>query len=306
MRNRKEVLLEKLERLKAQRNALIIAHNYQVPEVLDVADYVGDSFELSQKAADLPGKDVIVFCGVLFMAEVASILSPEKTVLLPDYTAGCSLADMITGDELRAWKEQYPAAAVVSYVNSSAEVKALSDVCVTSANAVAVVDALPQEEVLFVPDRNLAHFVACNTEKHIIPWDGYCESHDCVKPESVAAARRAYPDAVIMVHPECTPGVVSAADQVCSTGGMLRFARETEHREIVVGTEIGMLYRLRKENPEKSFYALSGDMLCPTMKLMNLEKIVDCLESMQPQVSVPENIAVPARKALERMLATVS
>ena len=305
MNNRKEELLERLGRLKTQKNALLLAHNYQIPEVIDAADYVGDSFELSRKAADAPGVDVIVFCGVHFMAEVAAVLSPQKTVLLPDYTAGCPMADMITAEDLDNWKKQYPGAAVVSYVNSSADVKALSDVCVTSANAVAVVNSLPHEEVLFVPDRNLAHYVSRNTDKHIIPWDGYCETHDCVKSDSIAAARRAYPEAVVMVHPECPPGVVDAADYVFSTGGMLKFARETEHREIVVGTEIGMLYRLRKENPEKSFYALSGDMLCPTMKLTNLEKIVTSLETLQYRVTVPTEIAGPARKALERMLSVV-
>ncbi len=305
MKNRKEELQDKLARLKEQKNALILAHNYQIPEVLDVADYVGDSFELSRKAATATERDVIVFCGVHFMAEVASILSPQKTVLLPDSTAGCPMADMITAEELIEWKEQHPDAAVVSYVNSSAEVKAYSDVCVTSANAVAVVNSLPQEKVLFVPDRNLAHFVSRNTDKQIIPWDGYCETHDCVSPDLVAAARRAHPHAVVVVHPECTPGVVDAADHVFSTGGMLRFASETEYKEVVVGTEIGMLYRLRKENPEKLFYALSGDMLCPTMKLTNLEKIISSLETLQPQVVVPEEIAAPARTALERMLAAV-
>ncbi len=301
MEERRAVLMEKIQKMKKKCNAVILAHNYQIDEVQDAADHVGDSFALSRIAAQVEA-DVIVFCGVHFMAEGAAILAPEKTVLLPDTQAGCPLADMVTAEALREKKKMHPHAAVVTYVNSSAEVKAESDVCVTSSNAVNVVNSLDAEEVLFVPDKNLGSFVADRTAKKVILWDGYCITHHRVTLEEVHAAREAHPGTPIVVHPECTPEVVKASDHAFSTGGILKFARETDHRKLIIGTEMGLLYRLKKENPHKQFYLLSQSLICPNMKYTNLEKIAASLETLQSRITVPEEIREPARRALERML----
>lgn len=301
---KKADLLKRLEELKAKRNAIILAHNYQIEEVQDVADFVGDSFELSRMAAGSRA-DVIVFCGVHFMAEGAAILAPDKEVLLPDLMAGCPLADMVTAEALREKKKQHPRATVVTYINSSAEVKAESDICVTSSNAVAVIKSLEAEEILFVPDKNLGNYVASQTGKQLILWNGYCITHHRVTREEVVAARKAHPDAIVLVHPECRPEVVEAADYAFSTGGMIRFARETTHKKLIIGTEMGLIYRLQKENPQKEFYLLSQGLICPNMKYTTLEKVVNSLETMQHRITVPEHIREPARRALERMLAAV-
>lgn len=295
-------LLERVKELKAERNAVILAHNYQIDEVQDAADYVGDSFGLSRLAAETDA-DVIVFCGVHFMAESASILAPDKIVLLPEILAGCPMADMVTADALRERKKQYPDATVVTYVNSSAAVKAESDICVTSSNAVNVVNSLDAKEILFVPDMNLGNFVAERTDKRMILWEGYCVTHHRVGAADVAVARSAHPDAVVVVHPECRPEVVKAADYAFSTSGILRFAQETEHKKIIIGTEMGLIYRLRQENPDKQFFLLHQGLVCPNMKYTNLSKVVTALETMQPQITVSDHVREPARRALMRMLA---
>jgi quinolinate synthase len=288
--------------LKKERHATILAHNYQVPEVQDVADLVGDSLELSRAAARLDA-EVIVFCGVDFMAETAAILSPHKKVVLPEKGAWCPMAHMITPDQLHDLKALHPEAAVVCYVNSTAEIKAKSDICCTSANGVQVVASLSEKQVIFVPDRNLAAYVARHTDKEIIPWNGYCYVHDHLTAEQVQAARAEHPGAEVLVHPECRPEVIDLADYVYSTAGMGRHAKSSPAREFIIGTEAGMIYRLKKENPEKEFYPLSKDAVCQNMKKTDLAKVLRALQTLQPQVTVPEEIAVLARKAIERMLA---
>jgi quinolinate synthase len=294
-------MIEEILALKKERRAVILAHNYQIPGVQDVADLVGDSLELSRAAARLD-EDVIVFCGVDFMAETAAILSPQKTVVLPEKGAWCPMAHMITPDQLRELKALYPDAAVVCYVNSTAEVKAESDICCTSANGIQVVASLDQDQVIFVPDRNLAAYVARHTKKQIIPWNGYCYVHDHFTPDEVKAARAQHPGAEVLVHPECRPEVVDQADFVYSTAGMGRHASSSAAREFIIGTEVGMIYRLKKENPEKQFYPLSEKAVCQNMKKTNLEKVLCALQTLEPRVSVPEDIAARAKRSIERML----
>ncbi len=292
---------EKIAALKAERKAIILAHNYQIEEVQELADYTGDSLELSRIAAAVEA-EVIVLCGVHFMAESAAVLAPEKVVLLPEKDAGCPLADTVTPEGLRLYKEKYPDAAVVTYINSSAAVKAESDICVTSANAALVVDSLEAERIIFVPDCNLAHFVSRQTKKEIIPWPGYCITHHRISPDDVDRARRIYPNAPVIVHPECRPGVVERADAVLGTGGMIRFVKETEAQEVIVGTEEGMIYRLRQERPDIKFYLLSPGLLCPDMKYTTPDKVVSSLENMQHRITVPPEIRKQAAGALQRML----
>ena len=295
-------LVENILQLKRQRNAVILAHNYQLGEVQEIADFSGDSLELSQRAAETDA-DVIVFCGVLFMAETASILCPDKTVLLPHVHAGCPMADMITAEKLRRKRDEHPKATVVCYVNSPAEVKAESDVCCTSANAVDVVQSLPDaDEILFVPDQYLGHFAASQTGRDLLLWPGFCPTHVRIQAGDFLRLRKEYPQAEVVVHPECRPDVTALADEVLSTGGICRYARESQATEIIVGTEIGMLHRLRKENPNKRFIAVSEQAVCPTMKLITLETVLWALEEMAHEVKVPEEIRVRARSAVDRML----
>jgi len=301
MENRHAGLIEKILSLKQRRKAVILAHNYQLGEVQDIADFVGDSLGLSQNAAKTDA-EVIVFCGVHFMAETASILCPDKTVLLPDMDAGCPMADMVTAERLRQRKEELPGATVVCYINSSAEVKAESDICCTSANAVKVVESLDGEEILFVPDQYLGHYVATKTDKKIILWPGFCPPHIRIQPQDITRLKREHPQAKVMVHPECQPEVIALADEVLSTGGMCRFAQQTEANEIIVGTEIGIIHRLRKENPGKKFIPLSEQVICPHMKLITLEKMLWSLEDMTPEVKVPEEIRLKAKAAVDKML----
>jgi quinolinate synthase len=291
--------------LKEERQATILAHNYQMPEVQDVADLVGDSLELSRAAARLDS-EVIIFCGVDFMAETAAILSPQKKVVLPEKGAWCPMAHMITPEQLCDLKNHHPEAAVVCYVNSTAEIKAESDICCTSANGVQVVNSLSEKEVIFVPDRNLAAYVARHTEKKIIPWNGYCYVHDHLTAEEVRAARAEHPLAEVLVHPECRSEVIDQADFVYSTAGMGRHAKASAAREFIIGTEAGMIYRLKKENPDKEFYPLSKNAICQNMKKTDLIKVLRALQTLQPQVTVPEEIAVRARRTIERMLAVKS
>jgi len=287
--------------LKEERDAVILAHNYQIPAVQEVADLVGDSLELARAAATNDAA-VIVFCGVDFMAETAAILSPAKTVVLPAADACCPMAEMVTAGEVRVLRERFPKAAVVAYVNTSAEVKAESDICCTSANAVAVVESLDAEQVIFLPDRNLAHYVARFTKKEILPWDGYCIVHDRMTADEVTAARRAHPDAEVLVHPECRPEVIDRADRVFSTSGMVRHACASSRREFIIGTEVGILHQLEKKCPGKVFYPLSKKAVCVNMKKTDLAKVLAALEQCEPRVTVPEDTAARARTAIQRML----
>jgi len=292
---------EKIKDLLKKRNAIMLAHNYQPPEIQDIADLCGDSLELSIKASRTDA-DVILFCGVLFMAETASILSPDKTVLLPRKDAGCPMADMITPEALEKKLKELSPMPVVTYVNSTAAVKALSTICCTSANVLDVVNSLDENELLMTPDRNLAQYAASKTSKKIHLWDGYCPFHNTLTPDDVQKAKTKYPEAVFMAHPECRPEVLELADAVLSTSGMIRYATESERTSFIVGTEIGLLYPLKKANPDKNFYPASMSMLCGEMKKISLEDIVRSLEHLDGRVKVPENIRVPALKAVQRML----
>ncbi len=295
-------LSSKILRLKKERNAIILAHNYQIGPVQDIADVVGDSLELARAAARMEG-DVIVFCGVDFMAETAAILSPGKVVVLPAADACCPMAGMITADELRLARSRYPDAAVVCYVNSTAEVKAESDICCTSSNAVAVVQSLKEDQVIFVPDRNLARYAARFTEKEILPWEGFCIVHDRVTVDQVRAARKRHPGATVLVHPECRPDVIDAADHVASTSGIIRYVCESPGTDFIIGTEIGILHRLRKDCPEKACYPLAGSMICANMKKTDLVMVNNALSTLRPRITVPEETAARARGAITRMLA---
>ncbi|MBF0338765.1 MAG: quinolinate synthase [Nitrospirae bacterium] len=321
-----EKLKEDIQRLKEDRNALILAHNYQIDDVQDIADYTGDSLELSRKAA-ATDFDIIVFCGVRFMAESAAILSPDKTVLLPASNAFCPMAEMITVNSQREIygafpgysnppqyvyppeftlddiRKQYPDTPVVAYVNTTAEVKAHSDICCTSANVVKVINSLPAERVICIPDKNLSMWAAKNTDKEVIAWDGYCHVHDRIRSADVEKARSEHPNAMFMAHPECRLDVLMLADHVTSTSGMLRFAQTSDAKEFIVGTEVGLMYRLRKENPDKTFYPLRKDMLCPNMKKTNLQSVYNALVEMKNIIRVEDGIRHPARIALDRMLA---
>ncbi|MBT9438484.1 MAG: quinolinate synthase NadA [Desulfobacterales bacterium] len=292
---------DKIKNLLKKRKAIMLAHNYQPPEIQDLADLCGDSLELSIKASQTDA-EVILFCGVTFMAETASILSPHKTVLLPRKDAGCPMADMVTPEELEAKLAELPPMPVVTYVNSSASVKAISTICCTSANAVAVVNSLDADELMMVPDRNLAMYAALHSKKKIHFWDGYCPIHDGLTVEDVNAAKQKYPDAVFMAHPECPPDIIDMADAALSTSGMIRYAMESKSRSFIVGTEIGLLYPLKKANPDKFFYPASLNMECSDMKKITLEDIVRSLEFMEGEVRVPEDIQRPALKAVQRMI----
>lgn len=293
---------EEIISLKKENNAVVLAHNYVRGDIQDIADYTGDSFGLSCKAVEAKA-DVIVFCGVDFMAESAAILNPEKTVLNPRPEAGCPMANTITAADVRWLKKKYPEAAVVCYVNSSAAVKAESDVCCTSANAVKVVNALDKDEVIFVPDMNLALYTQRFTEKKIIPWHGFCPTHHQISGLDVLSAKKERPGAAVIVHPECRPEVIDMADGVFSTEGMLRFAKETD-RDVIVGTEMGILHRLKNENQGKGFYPVSPHVVCPNMKIINLESVRDSLRDMRTVITIPEDIRINAKKALDRMLET--
>ncbi|MDD1664514.1 MAG: quinolinate synthase NadA [Methanomicrobiales archaeon] len=295
-------LHERIPALKEERDAVILAHNYQIGPVQDVADLVGDSLELSRAAASLDCK-VIVFCGVDFMAETAAILSPEKKVILPAPDACCPMAEMVTAGEVKLLRERYPDAAVVAYVNTTAEVKAESDICCTSANAVKVVESLEEGQVIFVPDRNLALYVARFTKKEILPWEGYCIVHDRFTPADVRAAREKHPGAEVIVHPECRPEVIDLADGVFSTSGIIRHACTGAGEEFIIGTEVGILHRLGQECPGKWCYPLSEKAVCVNMKKTDLQKVYNALDRLEPRITVPGEVARRARKAIDRMLA---
>jgi len=297
-------IIDRIKQLKEELHAVIVSHNYQRAEVQDIADYVGDSLGLARKAAGTDAK-VIVFCGVHFMAESAAIVNPDKTVLLPDMRAGCPMADMVTVEELIGFKRLHPGAPVVAYINTSAAVKAESDICCTSANAVKIVNLQEADEIIFIPDKNLAHWVSRHTSKKIIPWNGWCVTHERLKLEEVKACAQAHPEAEILAHPECRPEVVDIAHQVLSTSGMIRYAKESSSREFIICTEMGILHRLEVENPGKVFYSPSKLLVCPNMKLTTLEKVVMAMEKRQHVITVPEDIRLKAKAALDKMLAVV-
>lgn len=294
-------LKERLLQLKKEKNAIILAHYYQRDEIQEVADFRGDSFLLAQKAAQTDA-DVIVFCGVHFMGESAKILAPDKVVLVPDERAGCPMADMVNVDGLRELKRRHPNAAVVTYINSSAEVKAETDICCTSSNAVKIIQSIDAEEIIWVPDKNLGHYVSKFTNKKMIIWEGYCNTHDMLTLRDIEEMKQKYPNAQVVVHPECRPEVVDRADFVGSTTAIIKYCRESAHNEFIIGTEDGTGYQLRKDSPHKTFHFASKFLVCPNMKVNNLKKLVKCLEQMKPQIYVPPHIADKARRSLTRML----
>jgi quinolinate synthase len=295
-------IIEKILALKKNRKAVILAHNYQEAEVQDIADFTGDSLGLSIEASKTKA-EVIVFCGVKFMAETAVILCPEKTVLLPDINAGCPMADMISAEELRELKKKHPNAAVVCYVNSTAEVKAESDYCCTSSNAVEVVNSLPEDkEIIFVPDQHLGRYVAEQTEKNLILWPGYCTTHIVISEDDIRKARQKYPDAMVLVHPECSESVKALADRIFSTGQMLKFAGKSGLKRFIIGTETGIIHALKKVGPDAEYIAASENAICPNMKRINLEKVLWSLEDNKYKITVPEEIRIRAKNALDRMI----
>ncbi len=297
-----EELRNEIERLRVSKGALILAHNYQRPEVQDIADYVGDSLGLARQAAATDA-EVIIFCGVHFMAETANILSPDKITVLPEPEAGCPLADTITAEGLRALKAEHPGAVVVTYVNSSADVKAESDYCCTSGNAVSVVRSIDAPEIIFAPDRNLGRYVSDVTGKELVLWDGCCPVHERISAEQILALKEAHPEAPVVVHPECRTEVTALADAVASTSGIFEYAAKTAAAEIIVGTELGMQHRLRKLNPAKEFLFPSANTLCPNMKLITLPKVVQALQALEPRVVVPPDVRAAALAAVDRMVA---
>ncbi|VGO18435.1 quinolinate synthase NadA [Pontiella sulfatireligans] len=297
-----QTIEDKIQELKRERGAIIIAHNYQPDEVQAIADFTGDSLELSRKAAELD-EEVIVFCGVHFMAETAAILSPEKTILLPDQFAGCPMADMITAEQLRKKKAEHPGAVVICYVNSSAAVKAECDLCCTSSNAMAIARSVPvDKEIIFVPDTHLGHYIQKVLGREMIIWDGYCPTHSRIRDVDIVREKKDHPNAVVMAHPECPLVIRDLADYLLSTGQMCTHAAASDETEFIIATEMGLLYRLRNENPEKKFYAVSERALCPNMKKIDLEKVLWALEDMQHRIVVPEPTCSLARKSIEAML----
>jgi len=294
-------IVEEITKLKKEKNAIILVHNYQRPEIQDIADFLGDSLGLAREAAKTDAR-IIVFCGVRFMAETAKMLSPKKTVIIPRKDAGCPMADMITTEDLRRLKKNYPDAKVVSYVNTNADVKAESDICCTSANAIEVVRSVKGERIIFTPDKNLAAYCQRFTDKEIIPWNGYCYVHEKIREEEIRLAKKKFPDALILVHPECNPAVIDLADEVLSTGGMINFVKKSNKKKFLIGTEEGLIYRLTKENPGKEFYAAGTAKICRNMKLTTLNDVYFSLKEERYAIELPEGIIKSAGKTLKAML----
>ena len=296
-------LADRIQKLKEEKDAVILAHNYQIGEVQDIADFVGDSLQLSIEASKVRSS-IIVFCGVNFMAETAKILNPDKMVLLPDSNAGCPMADMITADQLRELKGQHPGAVVICYVNSTAEVKALSDICCTSSNAIKVVESVPEDkDIIFIPDKYLGSYVQEKTGRKMIFWNGWCPTHIRINAKQIIELKKKHLDSEVIVHPENTPEVIEVADRVESTGGMLKYMKNSDNKSFIIGTEVGIIHRLKKENPDKEFIPAFTKAICPDMKLTNLEKILWSLEGEETKIEVPEDIAVRAKSAIDRMIA---
>ena len=295
-------LIEKINELKEKRNAIILAHNYQLPEVQDIADFVGDSLELAQISAKADAK-VDVLCGVNFMAETAAMINPKKKILVPDLTAGCPMAEMVDAKKVRELKKQYPEAAVVCYVNSTAEVKAESDICCTSSNALKVVESLEDyKQIIFVPDKYLGHFLSLSSDKEFILANGYCPTHARISPRLIDELKAKYRNAEVLVHGECTPEVKEKADKILSTGKMCNYVKNSSKKDFIIGTEREIMHRMRKENPEKNLIQASPLAICPNMKKNNLEKIFDVLENMKNEVKIDEKVRLKARKCIDRML----
>lgn len=298
----KQEIIERINKLRKEKNAVILVHNYQLGEVQDIGDYVGDSLGLSIEAKKVEC-DVIVFCGVRFMAETAKILSPGKTVLLPVAEAGCPMADMATADQLRKFKEEHPGVVAVAYVNSTAELKTEVDICCTSANAEKVVASIPKDkEIIFLPDKNLGANVARDLNRELMLWPGFCPTHMRISKEMINERKKEFPNAVVMVHPECPPEIVEMADASLSTGGMLKFAKETDAKQIIVGTELGIIHRLKIENPDKVFIPLSEQAICPNMKLIELRDVLNALENMVHEIILEPQIIEKAKASIERMI----
>ncbi len=295
-------IMDRIKELKKTRGAIILAHNYQPPAIQDIADMTGDSLELSRQAAETRA-EVIVFCGVEFMAETAAILNPEKTVLLPRKDAGCPMADMVTAEDLRAVRARHPSIPIVTYVNSTALVKAESTVCCTSANSIQVVESFKDADTVYMaPDQNLAKYTARHTDKKILHWQGYCPIHHHLSVDEVEAKKKARPEALFLAHPECPPEILDLADQVTSTSGMLRFVSESPHRSFIIGTEEGILYPMKKMNPHKTFHSASPGMVCADMKKTALSDVLHALETLEPRIQVPEDVRIRALGAVEMML----
>ena len=301
-RNSYKVIIEEIKRLKREKNAIILAHNYVLGEVQDVADFVGDSLELSIKAKEIK-EDVIVFCGVKFMAETAKILSPDKTVLHPVERSGCPMADMVDVDDLCSFKQKYPNAIVVAYVNTTAEVKAHVDICCTSSNAEAIVAEIPEDrEIIFLPDSNLGKNVMHKTGRNMILWDGFCPTHMRLTQEALLKKKAEFPDAVVVAHPECQPAVVEVADHSLSTGGILKLCKESGHKQFIIVTEMGIIHRLSKENPEKQFIPVSEQAVCMNMKMIELSDVLNSLKKMETEIILDKDIIEKASVSIERML----
>jgi quinolinate synthase len=295
-------LSKRIHELKIERKAIVLAHNYQPADIQEIADMMGDSLELSRKAADTDA-EVIVFCGVSFMAETAAILNPGKTVLLPHPTAGCPMADMIKPEDVKAIKKEHPGVPVITYVNSTAAVKAESTVCCTSANVIKVVQSFKGDRTVYMaPDQNLAMYAARHTDKQVFYWKGYCPIHHNLTREQVQKTRDEHPEALFIAHPECRPEILEIADLVTSTSGMLKFVHESDHQSFIIGTEEGILYPMRKANPDKKFYPATHKLICPDMKKTTLKDVVRSLETLEPRITVPEEIRVRALTTVERML----
>ena len=297
-----EVMIERINALKKQLDAVILAHNYELAEIQEIADYTGDSLELSIRATQISAR-TILFCGVTFMEETAKVLSPDKMVLIPDLQAGCTMANMADAESLRALKEKHPGAMVVTYVNSTAEVKALSDICVTSANAEKIVRQLPgDQEIIFVPDMNLGQNVINSTGRKMILWDGFCPVHRRITNEEIKRRKQEYPDAIVLAHPECNPSIAPLVDEFLSTGGICNYVKNSSHDKFIIVTEMGIFHRLQKENPDKTFIVGSPQAICPYMKLIRLEDVLRCLEKQQYQIELPADLIEKAARPIRKML----
>ncbi len=298
----REEILKKIKELKKEKNAVIVAHNYQNGEVQDIADFTGDSLELAKKVVGEKA-DIIVFCGVKFMAEMAHMLNPDRKVLLPRIDAGCPMADTITGDDVRELRKKYPEHTFIAYVNTNADVKSEIDICCTSSNALTIVRNVKNNKIVFLPDKNLGNYVQKNVpEKEIILWNGCCCIHDRIELEEVKKAKEAHPEAELMVHPECRPEIVNFADSVLSTGGMVKYVRESNKNSFLVGTEEGMIHRLQKETPEKKFYKVSNRFICANMKKIGLEDILDALKEEKYEIKLDKEVREKGKKTLDEML----
>ncbi|MBC8387631.1 MAG: quinolinate synthase NadA [Actinobacteria bacterium] len=296
-------LADAIVKLKSKKNAVILAHNYQIGEIQDIADFVGDSLQLSIEASKTKC-NIIVFCGVRFMAETAKIVSPEKKVILPDKDSGCPMVDMINESQLKQLKSENQNATVVCYVNSTAAVKAISDICCTSSNAIKVINSIPKnKKIIFIPDKYLGKYVQDQTGRELILTNGYCPTHVMINNKNIIALKREHLDAFVIVHPECTPNVIEMADKVASTGGIINFVKKSRRKKFIIGTEIGIIHRLKKENPDKTFFSASKQAICPNMKLINLEKLLWALEEERPEITLSEEIIQKAKSAIDRMIA---